>query len=186
MPKLPRNLGPQLGLSIAIFVVLMLVYWFFVGKPRTKVDIGLEYSNLTTALAHKNLLPPVGDDVVLSTLTTMTIDPARLRLPQGGSVGLSELGLGSVITLRAMDATVFRVELKPQFWRELQPGPLRDSLRTIARAPLRTQQSSKSAIKDAQSQGVFSFVTSFGGKSYNVVPVFEEDTCVMLVISEAK
>lgn len=122
---------------------------------------------------------------MLSSLAQMTIDPRKIRMPQGGSVGLAELGLGEVLTARVMNAQVFRVELKPQHWRELPPGPLRDALRKIARAPLTAQQDSAAASRSQPSSPVFSFRESFGGASYEVTPIFEQDICVRLMISQA-
>jgi hypothetical protein len=162
------------------------VYWLFVGKPRTEVDIADSYSALVGALGARNLLPPVGDDSMLSSLSQLTIDPRKIRMPQGGSVGLAELGLGEVITARIMDSMVFRVELKAQHWRELPPGPLRDALRKIARAPLAIQRNSAEAISSQPSSPVFSFSESYSGARYEVTPIFEQDVCVTLMISEAR
>jgi hypothetical protein len=186
LPRTSPNLAAYLGLSLVIFLLLMAVYWLFIGKPRNKVDISTSYAALITALGSQNLLPPVGDDTMLSSLAGMTLDVRKIRMPQGGSVGLTDMGLGEVLTARVMDAQVFRVELNPQFWRELQPGPLREALRQIARSPLAQQQSSPAAIHAQQSSPVFSFQETFGGQTYDVTPVFDNTDCVMLTISQAK
>ena len=186
MSRAAPNLPTYLGLSLLIFLLLWGVYWLFVGKPRTEVEIAASYSALVGALGARSLLPPVSDDAMLSSLSQLTIDPRKLRMPQGGSVGLAELGLGDVITARVMDASVFRVELKPQQWRELPPGPLRDALRKIARTPLTVQQKSAAATRTEPASPVFSFSENFGGTTYEVTPIFEQDVCIMLMISEAR
>lgn len=187
MPRLPTNLPAYFGLSLLIFLLLMAVYWLFVEKPRHKVDISTSYTTLAAELGDQNLLPPVGDDTMLSNLAGMTLDPRRLRVPEGGSVGLAELGLGEVLTARVMDAEVFRIELKPQAWRELPRGKLRDALRRISRTPLNEQQASPGVYRTDPTSPVFAFRESYGGSLYEIAPIFEQDgSCVLLMISRVE
>lgn len=164
----------------------MAVYWLVVVRPQHKVDIAGSYSNLISELGTQNLLPPVSDDVMVSSLIAMTLDPRKVRQPPEGSVGLGELGLGNVLTARSMDTKVFRLELKPQQWRELRPGPLQYALRRIARMPLKNQQESAGALNAQGATATFYFEGSYGGRAYEVKPIFEKDVCVELMLSQAQ
>ena len=99
------NLPVQIGLSAAIFAVLLAIYWFAVAKPKTDVDVADSYDATAQALSISGLLPLASDDQMLMVFAEMTNDLRKIRYPEA-SVGASEIGLGNVILGRVVDAKV--------------------------------------------------------------------------------
>jgi hypothetical protein len=75
------------------------------------------------------------------------------------------------------------LRLNPQRWREVQPGELREALRTLARLPLRKQAGTAQGTNQLAVQPTsFDFAATVSTETYVFTPYFAGQQCNQVLV----
>ena len=159
--------------ALALFAVLATARWVLVPAERGVGNVQRAYDTLASALDQQKLLPLASEDEARAGLAALATSSGQLSSGNGAD-GNQALLLGQVIVCEIPADTVLTLELRPQAWRDLAPGPLRDALSKLSRIPLERQAGKNPpgmALPTYRSR--FDFTCTIGAQKYIFTPGFD-------------
>jgi hypothetical protein len=159
--------------ALALFAILVAARWAFVPTEHGVGNVQRAYDSLASALEQQKLLPLASEDEARAGLAALATTPGQLQSGTDAD-GNQALLLGQVIVCQIPADTVTTVELRPQAWRDLAPGALRDALSKLSRIPLERQAGKNPpgmALPTYRSQ--FDFTCTIGAQKFVFTPGFD-------------